>query len=55
MGTLDGEDMMRCGEVAAAVKRAVPHSCVVYKNLEGHLGNEQSQPQARLHSPVPQK
>ena len=29
-------------------EQVVPHSCVVDKNWEGHLGREQSQLQARL-------
>ena len=37
--------------VVMAVECTVPHSPVVDKNQEGHLGNEQSQSQARLHSP----
>ena len=46
-----------CGEAAVAVKWMVPHSHVVDKNQEkyhgreGYYGSEQSQPQARLHSP----
>ena len=38
------------GEMAAA-EWVVPHSHVVNKNQEGHLGSEQSQSQARPHSP----
>lgn len=32
-------------------ERLVPHSCAADKNQKGHLGSEQSHPQARPHSP----
>ena len=47
-----------CSEVAAekqqqwqSVEQAVPHSPVVDKNWEGHLGSELSQAQARPYIP----
>ena len=50
-----GREAKRCSvarEVAAA--QVVPHSCVVDKNWEGYLGNEQSQPQtSQPRVPVP--
>ena len=42
------------GEAVAVVEQAqavVHHSYIVDKNQEGYLGREQSQPQARPHSP----
>ena len=51
-----GRDAVWQREVVIAERR-VSHSCVVDKNQEGYLGSkgylgsEQSQPQARPHSP----
>ena len=49
------EDGVCCGEVvravAAVVEQALSHSRVVDKSQEGYCGREQSQPQARPHSP----
>ena len=53
---INGE-VRRCGVVqrggggGGGSRWVVPHSHVVHKNLEGYLGSEQPQPQARLHSP----
>ena len=38
-------------EAVVGVEEAVPHSRVVDKNQEGHLGSERSQPPDRPHSP----
>ena len=51
-----GEVEVRHGEAAAVWHApAAPQSHVVDKNQEGHLGSQQSQSQARPHSPGFQK
>ena len=48
-----GREAQRCSvtQRGGGSGKEVPHSRVVDKNQEVYLGGEQSQPQARLHSP----